>query len=52
MKKKLALLIPAHNEGLIIQSSITSAIDAGLSAEDVYVVDDDSSDDTLQKILT
>lgn len=44
--KKLALLLPAHNEELIIEETIKSAIAAGQAKEDIYVVDDNSSDST------
>ncbi len=45
-KKKLALLLPGHNEELIIATTIQSAINAGQRKEDIYVVDDCSSDKT------
>lgn len=45
-KHKLALVIPAHNEELVIASTISSAIEAGQSKRDIYVVDDASSDNT------
>jgi len=48
-KKMMALLLPAHNEELIIQATIKSAIAAGQNIEDIYVVDDASSDLTRQK---
>lgn len=49
-KKKafVALLIPAHNEELVIENTIRSAIAAGLKAEHIYVVDDNSSDATAK----
>jgi cellulose synthase/poly-beta-1,6-N-acetylglucosamine synthase-like glycosyltransferase len=50
-KKKLALLLPAHNEELLIQATITSAIKAGQRIEDIYVVDDNSSDQTRSKAI-
>jgi cellulose synthase/poly-beta-1,6-N-acetylglucosamine synthase-like glycosyltransferase len=43
---KLCLLIPAHNESLVIQNTIRSAIASGMNPEDIYVVNDDSYDDT------
>ncbi|MBP9827029.1 glycosyltransferase family 2 protein [Candidatus Saccharibacteria bacterium] len=49
--KKLALLLPAHNEELIIQATIKSAIASGQSPHDIFVVDDCSSDNTRQKAL-
>lgn len=45
-KKMMALLIAAHNEKLVIEGTIRSAIKAGMKAEDIYVVDDNSSDGT------
>lgn len=45
-KRRLALLLPAHNEELILAATISSAAAAGMSTEDIYVVDDDSSDKT------
>lgn len=42
----LALLIAAHNEELVLENTIRSAIRAGMKAEDIYVVDDNSEDDT------
>jgi len=44
--KQLALLLPAHNEELIIEATIRSAIAAGQAIENIYVVDDNSSDET------
>ena len=45
-RKRLALLLPGHNEELIIETTIRSAIAAGQSKRDIYVVDDNSSDAT------
>jgi len=50
-KKKLALLLPAHNEELIIQATIHSAIAAGQAKADIYVVDDASTDKTRRKAV-
>lgn len=47
-KQALALLIPGHNEELVIQHTITSAIKAGLPARHIYVVDDASTDTTAK----
>jgi len=44
--RKLALLLPAHNEELIIATTIRSAIAAGQLIKDIYVVNDNSSDKT------
>lgn len=45
-KKKLALLLPGHNEELIVATTIRSAIAAGQKKQDIYVVDDASTDKT------
>jgi cellulose synthase/poly-beta-1,6-N-acetylglucosamine synthase-like glycosyltransferase len=47
-KHPLALIIPGHNEELVIEQTIKSAIQAGLSATHIYVVDDNSSDQTAE----
>lgn len=47
-KTMLALLIAAHNEELVIAQTIKSAIRAGMKAEHIYVVDDNSSDKTSE----
>lgn len=48
-QKKLALLLPAHNEELIIAATIRSAIAAGQNKRDIYVVDDASTDNTRKE---
>ena len=50
-KKRLALLLPGHNEELIIATTIRSAIKAGQPLEDIYVVDDGSEDKTRKEAL-
>ncbi len=45
-QSKLALLIPAHNEAMVLTDTIQGAIQAGVKAKDIYVVNDSSSDDT------
>ena len=42
----LALLIAGYNEELVIGNTLRSAINAGMEANDIYVVDDNSSDQT------
>jgi poly-beta-1,6-N-acetyl-D-glucosamine synthase len=42
----LALLIAAHNEELVIGNTIRSALKAGMEREHIYVVDDNSDDET------
>ncbi|MBX6334558.1 glycosyltransferase family 2 protein [Candidatus Saccharibacteria bacterium] len=44
--KKLALLIASHNGELVLGNLLQSAINAGMDARDIYVVDDDSDDAT------
>jgi cellulose synthase/poly-beta-1,6-N-acetylglucosamine synthase-like glycosyltransferase len=48
-KRKLALLLPGHNEELIIQTTIRSAIAAGQDIQDIFVVNDASTDQTSKK---
>lgn len=45
---QLALLIAGHNEELVIEQTLRSAIKAGMKAEDIYVVDDNSDDATSE----
>lgn len=44
----IAVLIAAHNEELVLANTINSAIRAGMEAQHIYVVDDNSSDDTSE----
>lgn len=50
-RRHLALLLPGHNEELIIAHTIESAIAAGQDIQDIYVVNDASTDAT-RKIAT
>lgn len=50
-KRRLALLLPGHNEELILGVTIASAVAAGQKIEDIYMVDDDSSDNTRDEAL-
>jgi len=45
-KEMIALLIAAHNEELVLGSTIRSAIFAGMNPKHIFVVDDNSSDKT------
>lgn len=45
-KKKLALLISAHNEEFVIEQTLRSAMRAGMKPADIFVVDDASNDNT------
>lgn len=47
-KNKLALVIPAHNEELVILHTIKSALAAGQKKQHIYVVDDNSTDATSE----
>lgn len=47
-RKPLALLIAAHNEELVIENTIKSAIASGQPAEHIYVIDDNSDDTTSE----
>lgn len=47
-KRKLALLIPGHNEEAVIEQTIKSAVRAGMNKRDIYVVDDNSEDKTAR----
>ena len=50
-KHKLALLIAAHNEELVLENTVRSAIKAGMKPEHIYIVDDNSSDTTTEIAL-
>lgn len=51
-RRKLALLIAGHNEELVIEQTLRSAINAGMNPDDIYVVDDNSSDATKKIALS
>jgi cellulose synthase/poly-beta-1,6-N-acetylglucosamine synthase-like glycosyltransferase len=51
-KSKLALLIAAHDEELVIEQTIRSAINAGQDPKHIYVVDDNSTDATSDIALS
>ena len=51
-KVMLALLIAAHNEELVVEQTIRSAIRAGMDPKHVYLVDDNSTDDTSKIALS
>jgi poly-beta-1,6-N-acetyl-D-glucosamine synthase len=51
-RRRIALLLPAHNEELIIATTIKSAVAAGQPLKDIYIVDDASSDCTRQVAST
>jgi poly-beta-1,6-N-acetyl-D-glucosamine synthase len=45
---KICVIIPAHNEELVIAGTIRSLMIAGLSPGNIYVADDKSSDNTAE----
>lgn len=47
-KSVMALLIAAHNEELVLEDTLRSAIAAGMKPEHIYVVDDNSNDKTTK----
>jgi cellulose synthase/poly-beta-1,6-N-acetylglucosamine synthase-like glycosyltransferase len=46
----LAVLIPARNEATLIGRCVTSVLDAGVRPQDVYVIDDESTDRTVDAL--
>ena len=51
MKRQLAILIPAYNESQVIARCLHSIVHTGIAPEDVYVVDDGSTDGTASVVL-
>ena len=45
----VTLLVPAYNEGTVIQKAIRSLLDLDYPSYEILVIDDGSSDDTYQK---
>lgn len=45
-RKKIALIIPAYNEELVLEQTVVSANQAGQSLSDIYIVNDGSKDKT------
>lgn len=48
LNQKLALLIPAHNEELVLEETIRGAQSALIALDDIYLVDDSSTDNTFK----
>jgi len=46
-QRKLALLLPAHNEEVVIAATVRSALAAGQDPQDIFVVSDGSIDTTV-----
>lgn len=44
----LALLVAAHNEELVLEKTLRSAMHAGMQRQHIYVVDDNSADKTSE----
>jgi poly-beta-1,6-N-acetyl-D-glucosamine synthase len=51
-RRRIALLLPSHNEELILATTIKSAVAAGQALKDIYIVDDASSDRTRQVAMS
>lgn len=43
---KLCVIVPAKNEGLVLEGTLSSLLTADVSPKDIFVVDDGSSDNT------
>jgi cellulose synthase/poly-beta-1,6-N-acetylglucosamine synthase-like glycosyltransferase len=52
VQRKLALILPAHNEEVVIADTVKSALAAGLAPQDIFVVSDGSADTTVLIALT
>jgi poly-beta-1,6-N-acetyl-D-glucosamine synthase len=48
----ITLVVPAYNEGLVIQAAIRSLLELDYPNFEVLVIDDGSTDDTYEKALT
>jgi cellulose synthase/poly-beta-1,6-N-acetylglucosamine synthase-like glycosyltransferase len=46
-QRKLALVLPAHNEEVVIAATVKSALAAGQDPQDIFVVSDGSVDKTI-----
>lgn len=47
----VTLIVPAYNEGNVIQSALRSLLDLDYPSYEILVIDDGSSDDTYQKAV-
>lgn len=52
MNPKIGILLPVYNEELVICNTISALIAAGCSVDDVYVVDDCSTDKTVSNAVS
>jgi len=48
---KIGVVVPAHNEEKLIEETLDSIINAEVDVDRIYVVDDKSTDKTLEKIM-
>nr|BFF13335.1 hypothetical protein GCM10025699_46380 [Microbacterium flavescens] len=48
---ELSVVVPVHNVGPWIEQCLTSILDQDVSSMEVIVVDDHSTDDTVERIL-
>jgi len=47
LQRKLALILPAHDEEMVIAATVRSALAAGQDPQDIFVVSDGSLDTTV-----
>jgi len=52
MKGRICVVVPVFNESILIQKTLQSLQIAGFEAQDVYVVDDKSTDNTVEYAKT
>jgi len=48
MSTKIAVLIPAYNEEVVLQGTVDALVEGGCQLSDIYVVDDRSTDRTAE----
>lgn len=51
MKKLYAILVPLHNEELVVSNTLKSFRKAGIPWDDIYFVDDGSTDQTIDVLI-
>jgi len=50
-KPKISILIPAHNEGASIKTTIQSVLENSYPNKEIIIIDDHSTDDTYEQAL-